>query len=348
MTRSPSKRRPPYRPIAPAARRAARSLAGFVACLVVPSASLAGCIELPDFPDGNVVIAPRPLAIVADPPEARPGESVQLSLMLSHPIDASGVQWRVCGEYFSFGGGNQYGDGESGEGCAADDPAFASGERAELPGLLSTALFANLDLAREVLGASLPEGTIDLVRTRVGLPVLVEARLEHQGRTLRATKRVLVSERTDGNDNPPPPRFTLGGELVTGADDAERPFTCTAASGRGLIVEPNSDVELEPDIEGGRKGDDGELEEPWLERYQIIDARGDLQDREETAFYSWYVSDGDIDPGTTKAPDRNATWRTPKDRGCHRLWVIVRDGHGGTSACGVHVAVGDTRGEACD
>jgi hypothetical protein len=324
MTATWAMARPPYR---------------LSALSVAASALLAACIELPDFPDGNVVVEPRPLAIVADPPEARPGEAVQLSLMLSHPIDTTGVRWRVCGEYFSFGGGNQYGDGESGEGCGADDPSFASGERAELPGLLSAALFANLDLAREVLGSTLPEGTIDLVRTRVGLPVLVEARLEHEGRTLRATKRVLVSERTDGNDNPPAPRFTLGGELVIAVDDPAQPFTCAAASGRALIVEANSDVELEPNIEGDRKDEDGEREEPWLERYQIIDARGDLQNREETAFYSWYVSAGEIDPGTTKSPDRTATWRTPKEEGAHRLWLIVRDGHGGTSACVTEVGV---------
>jgi len=313
---------------------------------VVPAVLLSACIELPDFPDGNVVVEPRPLAIVADPPEARPGQAVQLSLMLSHPIATSNVQWRVCGEYFSFSGGNQYGDGQSGEGCGEDDPSFASGERAELPGLLSTALFANLDLAREVLGASLPEGAIELVRMRVGVPVLVEARMEHERRTLRATKRVLVSERADGNDNPPPPRFMLGDELVIGVEDPDLPFVCAGASGRVPVVEPSSEVKLAPIVEGSGEDED-DREEPWLERYQIIDARGDLQNRTETAFYSWYVSDGgEIDPGTTKAPDRDATWKTPKAPGCHRVWVIVRDGHGGTSACGVDIAVG-LDGESC-
>jgi hypothetical protein len=337
MTSALVSRRPPY-----------RSIASWVALPAAAGALLAACIELPDFPDGNVVVEPRPLAIVADPPEARPGQSVQLSLLLSHAIDTSELQWRVCGEYFSFGGGNQYGDGERGEGCGAEDPAFASGERAELPGLLSTALFANLDLAREVLGSTLPEGTIDLVRTRVGLPVLVEARLVHGRRTLRATKRVLVSERADGNENPPPPRFTLGGELVIGVDDPDLPFTCAGASGRTPVVEANSDVELAPVVEGSDAGDPGadgedEGDEPWLERYQVIDARGDLQDREETAFYSWYVSAGEIDPGTTKAPDRIATWRTPKEAGDHRVWLIVRDGHGGTSACVADVHVSTTK-----
>ncbi|HMI91150.1 MAG TPA: hypothetical protein VK509_07290, partial [Polyangiales bacterium] len=309
--------------------------------LVVAAVLLSACIELPDFPDGNLVLEPRPLAIVADPPEARPGQSVQLSLMLSHPLPGAEVQWRVCGEYFSFSGGNQYGDGESGEGCGANDPAIASGEQVELPGVLSAALFANLDLAREVLGASLPEGTIDLVRTRVGLPVLVEARLQHERRTLRATKRLLVSDRQDGNANPPPPRFELDDQLVIGVEDLDQPFTCAGVSGRVPVVEPGSEVKLAPVVDGD--------EEPWLERYQIIDARGDLQNRTETAFYSWYVSGGDVGPGTTKGPDRDATWQTPKEPGCQRVWVIIRDGHGGTSACGVDVAVatGDAAESEC-
>jgi hypothetical protein len=304
---------------------------------LVPLVLLAACIEVPDFPDGNVVLEQRPLAIIAEPPEARPGQPVELSLMTSRPLeDAAGVQWRVCGEYFSFSGGNQYGDGESGEGCGADDPAFATGARVQLPGILGAALFANLDLAREVLGGALPEGTIDLVRTRVGLPLLVEARFEHDDRILRATKRVLVSERTDGNANPPPPSFELGGEPVT-VVDPEQPFACATASGAVPVVDPGSEVELAPQ---------GKEEEPWLERYQIIDARGDLQNRTESAFYSWYVTGGDVDPGTSKTPDRDAKWRTPAEDACHRVWVIVRDGHGGTSACGVDVAVGGD-GEQC-
>jgi hypothetical protein len=323
------------------ARETGTVLDSSIVQLVVPAVLLSACIEVPDFPDGNVVLEQRPLAIIAEPPEARPGQTVELSLMTSRPIeDAASVQWRVCGEYFSFSGGNQYGDGESGEGCNADDPALATGARAQLPGILSAALFANLDLAREVLGGTLPEGTIDLVRTRVGLPLLVEARFEHDDRILRATKRVLVSERTDGNANPPPPRFELGGEAVT-VVDPEQPFECATASGAVPVVEPDTAVELAPE---GKRDED----EPWLERYQIIDARGDLQNRTESAFYSWYVTGGDVDPGSTKSPDRDTTWQTPKDEACHRVWVIVRDGHGGTSACGVDVAVGDMRDEECD
>ena len=311
-----------------------RCWSGWTCWTWLAACGLAGCIELADFPESNIVEQPRALAIIADPPEARPGRSVELSLLLSDDaIDASDAEWIVCGEYFSFGGGNQYGDGESGEGCGDDDPRFGRGPRATLPGLLSSALFANLDLAREVLGSSLPPDAIDLVRERVGLPVLVEARFELEGRAIRTTKRVLFSQRADGNSNPPPPSFKLGkdGEAVTALDDPERPFRCASESGALPVLNAGSEVKLVPVYEG--------KEEPWTERYQVIDVRGDVHTRDETAFYSWYATGGDLSPGVTKPPDRDATWRTPSKPGRHRLWVIVRDGHGGASACGLDVRV---------
>ena len=307
-------------------RGAYRLVGWLVAC-----ASAGGCIELPDFPEPNIVEHPRALAIIADPPEARPGQSVELSLLLSEEIEAAAdAEWFVCGEYFSFAGGNQYGDGESGEGCGADDVRFATGPRATLPGLLGAGLFANLELAREVLGGSLPENSIDLIRERVGLPLLVEARFEHDGKRIRTTKRVLISERAQGNTNPPPPSFMLGKDPITVRDPA-RPFTCASEPGEPPELPANTAVKLLPIYDGD--------EEPWTERYQVIDLRGDLHTREETAFYSWYATGGSLDPSVSKAPEREATWMTPRAPGKHRLWVIVRDGHGGASACELAVRI---------
>lgn len=302
---------------------------------LVACACAGGCIELPDFPEPNIVEHPRALAIIADPPEARPGQSVELSLLLSEQIDAAtDAEWFVCGEYFSFAGGNQYGDGESGEGCGAGDPRFATGPRATLPGLLGAALFANLELAREVLGGSLPENSIDLIRERVGLPLLVEARFEHDGKRIRTTKRVLISERARGNTNPPPPSFVLRTEGINetiSVPDLAQPFTCASESGEPPELPANTAVRLVPVFDGSQ--------EPWTERYQVIDLRGDLHTREETAFYSWYATGGSLDPSVSKAPEREATWVTPREPGNHRLWVIVRDGHGGASACELAVRI---------
>jgi hypothetical protein len=111
-------------------------------------------------------------------------------------------------------------------------------------------------------------------------------------------------------------------------------FTCRPVDGAPLVLPRNSDVELSPIVAG-----DGEIE-PWLESYDVIDMRGELQPRDEIAFYSWFSTGGELSEGVTKAPLRNEVWRTPRAAGCHSLWLVVRDGHGGASACRLDVAVG--------
>ena len=82
--------------------------------------------------------------------------------------------------------------------------------------------------------------------------------------------------------------------------------------------------------------------EDWLESYRVLDARGELQERAERAFYSWYATGGDFDRQVTRSPLRNQLWTAPREPGANRLWLVVRDGHGGTSACGMDVTVDET------
>ena len=90
-------------------------------------------------------------------------------------------------------------------------------------------------------------------------------------------------------------------------------------------------IEIAPATEDG--------EEPWLEDYQVIDARGELQERTERAFYSWFSTGGEFDQNVTKSPLRNQIWRTPATPGTYPLWLVVRDGHGGASACDLEVEI---------
>ena len=295
-----------------------------------------GCIETPDFADPSIVDRPRVLAIVAEPPEANPGVGVQLALLLAG-ADEHRVSWHACGVFDAFGG-SQYGDNQEDEGCG-DKLAFAlgDGDHAALPGELTRSLFLDLSLAVAILGADLPEATIDRVRTAVGMPFLVEATIDAGDKHIRAIKRVLISESETPHSNPPPPHFRLGSREVTRDPDAE--FGCRAADGGPLAVAKDREVELAPVVPGGAE------REPWLERYSVLDARGELGGREEKAFYSWFSSGGRFQEGITKAPLRNEIWHTPEQDGCYPLWLVVRDGHGGASACGAQVAVGEA---ACE
>jgi hypothetical protein len=293
------------------------------------AAVLVGCIELPDFPEASRVASPRVLAIVAEPPEINPGEQVTLSLVVAGAMDYT-ASWAACGAFDSFiGGGAQYGDDQEDDGCAERGLDLGEGKEVVLPGVFGQALFENFELATRILGGTLPEDTVRHIRDSVGLPFLIEANVVADGKAIRAVKRVLISERATPHENPPAPRLTLGEIEVE--PDLTRQYGCRAAGDTSARLPRDELIEIVPATDDG--------EEPWLEDYQVIDARGELQDRTERAFYSWFSTGGEFDRDVTKSPLRNQIWRTPATPGSYPLWVVVRDGHGGVSACEVEVEI---------
>ena len=309
---------------------------GFAACL-------SGCLDLPDFESASIVTGPRVLAIIAEPPEIGPGETLALSILIAGVEDPSEteVTWRACGSFDGFGGGGgaQYGEEQPDEGCGGTALAFDLGEglTAQLPGALTADLFDNLEVIAMTLGTELPEGIVDQIRSSVGIAFLVEATVRAEGKMIRATKRVLISENPAPHTNPPPPQLMFGEQAVVA--DAEQPMRCVGADGRPVTAPTASRVELAP-FAAAEPGDAGmPAEEPWLETYNIINARGELKERTERAFYAWYTTAGSLDSGSTKSPLRNNVWRTPQMPGDYPLWLIVRDGHGGASACELTVRV---------
>jgi hypothetical protein len=305
--------------------------------------ALSGCLQLEDFAEPSLVDRPRVLAMTAEPPEIAPGEESRLTVLVAGASEVE-VSWRACGGFNGvFGGGAaQYGEGDEDEGCgggfavpltAAEDDAA----QAVLPAALTRGLFENLDVAATILGGALPEGTVERVREQVGLPFLIEATVIADGKRIRAVKRVLISEQATPHQNPPPPHFLFGELEVQGASTTHG--ACAAVDGSTPFAVVDDEIELAPLA----LGEDGT--EDWVEPYVVIDARGDLQSRTERAFYSWFSTDGAFDSAVTKSPLRNQLWRTPREPGCYPLWLVVRDGHGGSSACELRVAVGER--DAC-
>lgn len=292
---------------------------------------LVGCLNLPDFESASIITGPRVLAVIAEPPEIHPGETLELSILIAGVEDPSETEitWRACGSFDGFGGGGgaQYGDEPPDEGCGGTSLAFDLGEgpTAQLPGALTTDLFDNLEVIAMTIGTDLPEGIIEQIRSSVGIAFLIEATVRTEGKLVRATKRVLISENPKPHTNPPPPHFMFGEQAIIA--DPERPLSCVREDGEPVTARAGESVELMPE------------EESWLETYDIINARGELKEREERAFYSWYATAGSLDSGTTKSPLRNNVWETPAIAGDYPLWLIVRDGHGGTSACELSVVI---------
>jgi hypothetical protein len=196
-----------------------------------------------------------------------------------------------------------------------------SGPTWNIPLEATEAAWASTELAETILGGALPPETIDTVRFSVGLPLLVELTIQADGQELRALKRVLMSENPSPHSNPPPPHFKFGKVEVRA--DPESAWTCSAEA--PLHVEAGAEVEIAPATDDGQ--------ETWLEKYNVIDAFGTLEERSERGYYAWFASAGRFEKHGTRAPLRNQVWTAPSETGRVRLWLVVRDGHGGTSAC---------------
>jgi hypothetical protein len=282
---------------------------------------LTGCLGLREFPRESIVDSPRVLAVVTEPPEVTPGHALAITPLIAHARDVE-IEYRVCGTFDGplGGGGAQFGEMDE-EDCGERALLRGSGPTWNVPREASEAFWSNTELAQTILGGALPKETIDAVRFSVGLPLLVELTIQADGQELRAVKRVLMSENPTPHSNPPPPHFKFGAIEVRA--DPDRAWTCSAAE--PLRVKRGAEVEIAPATEGGR--------EPWLERYGVIDAFGTQEERSERAYYSWFASGGQFESHSTRAPLRNQVWTAPNEAGSERLWLVVRDGHGGTSAC---------------
>ena len=298
------------------------------------SLAAAGCYETPQFSPASLVDRPRILAVVAEPPEVTPGAPSTLSVLLAG-ADNMSVKWRACSTFSSFGAGSQYGENTGDRGCGAAALELGEGRAVQLPAAVTAALFGNDELVRAALGSQLPEGVLDQVRRSVGVAFSVEADVLVDGKRLRALKRVLVSENPEPARNPPPAAFNFGPRAVHQL--ASGSFTCVPDDVQPLRVQPGQKVVLSPLYDGA----DTQADEPWVEEAKLLDARGVPRERTEQAFYSWFASKGSLEEGMTEAPERDNRWTAPTESGCVDLWLVLRDGNGGESACGVPVNVGD-------
>lgn len=342
--------------------------------LLTATAALAAsaCIAEPDFDDRDLVKTPRILAIVAEPPELAPGEASTLSVLFADPLGGGRpirYRWKACVATESLGGGGaglsgvQYGMDPPEEGCS--DPAGAFDLGVDETALLLAPPEASIDMLvarfRALVGDAISEEFIQRLLTDVGIQITVQVDVITDGPVgdqilITGYKRVIVSRRAQQGTNPPRPRFALGTAATRelGVISAYAPggsgFDCATESGEPVVVPPRTLVDLRPDPTP-QDPLDAATDEPWTmdpmcvdddpitECYGVLDPQGFFAEKSENAFYTWNISAGTLFEGTTGRPARDNQWTTPSTPGDVTLWVVTRDGHGGTSACRAIVTV---------
>lgn len=296
---------------------------------------LAGCIDSLD--PSSIVTGPRVLGIVADPPEAHPGEVITVHALLGGMRGTPRTTWVACVAPEASGlpfGLPSFGTATSESGCFGD-AAFGLamlGEGATARVWIPPGVLDNLPLLIGRLGGNLSPATVQQITQQVGLVFSFGLTVEVDGRTVRAMKRVVISNRVPPNRNPPAPRLTFNGVPV--GPRAGDPETCEATGGGAITARPGQAVDLAPTTD----------ESTWAETYPVLTTAGELIERREIGFYSWFATAGSFNSDLTQSPARDNRWTAPAAAGPQNFWVILRDGHGGTSGCRFEVRVGTSPG----
>jgi hypothetical protein len=275
------------------------------------------------FDPPTIVMGPRVLSIVSEPVEAAPGADFTFRPMLAQ---AEGVELTWAIDLSTRALAASAGQYQLGETAAAIELEW-DGERALLSGGATQAaidaLFAELGEAPP--GA--PEAVVREVYETVGLTLVVNlvGRDAEGAIVIDAFKRVVLTPRADVTTNPPAPRFAIGGTWVSARGG--EPFVCAPESD-APVVSAGSVVILSP-----------EPDETWIETFPSIDIEGRTVQGTEDAYYSWFSTAGAFSFATTRPPDRDVEWTAPEEPGTYPLWLVVRDGHLGGSACRAEVTV---------
>jgi len=327
---------------------------GFVALLV-----LCGCAEL-EFDLPSIVRGPRVLAVIADRPEVAPGDEVRVHALIAdpRPVAERGeveLRWTMClasGGLASggFGGAGafgvsaaeQFGASVAEPGCEVGSPFTTAlaveGSEAIVPGECADparpwqCTRGILELFAAVGSESgVPPALIEQIADTVGIAITVHVEVYVEGALeVRAFKRINITRRGLRSTNPPPPRFAVGDVWMSARGESD-PHICAPERGERPVVAGLAEVQLRPDPT--------DLE--WLETFPIVSLDGTAGEGRENAYYTWFSTAGEWDPAVSVAPTRNTVWLSPDAVGIYPIWVVVRDGHLGQSACRIEVEVVD-------
>lgn len=324
------------------------------ALVLVAAAALAGCLD--DIQPRQQIDELRIIGVRLDPPDAKPGDTVTATALVVSPEgrDDFEVQWFACdqpvatADYFS-------GVFDPSRGFCTD-PERPDGTP------LGTGLSATFTVpeaflgdARELLiseGFEDEDGSLDALLAFIGWHQRVKlvATLDDGSDSddpirvdpirVEAHKRLLVTSVGGRNSNPAPPTLHVqhlpkGEEHVAPAavGDSAAPGECIATSSPEQAFEEGENYALMP------------INLPDVfEEFVQLDFLGQPVTLSEEYWFSWFSTSRGMRVPVTKSEDPVVLWttRTPRDEDVYTdadghttvpIWVVARDGRGGTSWC---------------
>ena len=310
-------------------------------------AFLPACLS--ELPQPSKIDKLRVLAVAADRPEVLPGETIELTaLVVGEAAEDISYDWRACllpeqgRGFFSGGsesgasGGHSYSLESVGtcHGLAEFDPEavidLGTGPSATLT--LPEDLLSD-EVIGEVYGlgaADLPEIVLLALRMVAGVNFTVSLRVKSGDEVVNAFKRINISLSPEPNANPTNAAFTLreGEEVYAGPEEG------TPATPGSCLLEP---LELGKGVFSLHPLN---VPDPPV-AYEVIagttdpEKPFDLIETEETLYFSFFSTHGSFSRNITKSQGPSeVVWRfEDAPTGTVPLWIVVRDGRGGTTWC---------------
>lgn len=264
----------------------------------------------------------RVLAVRAEPPEIRPGETARFEALITDPNDeASVVVWLACPT-------DPDDEGGIGFGCSLDAGVdFTDMDTEELTEagfigfepVMPPVYTAPDDLLDELDPIEAAEGLYVLVQV-AALPASAleteEGAAFDFNQVEVAYKRLIVSTALTPNRNPGVRSFSVDGVPV--------------APGTVVEIDKGEEYEIGADLTDGS-----------VEVYDYVNSSGEPEERIEEPYIRWYTDGGRLLEEATLYPYLQASWEAPVDaqdkdgnvtsaaRTSGTIWAVVRDRRGG-------------------
>jgi hypothetical protein len=295
--------------------RASPRLRGELSALLI-LALLSGCVinknKYPrprDLPPSWLIDRVRILAVQADPPEATPGTQVHFTALITDPNDEVDLTvWLACPPDLSGGAGCAV-DLGSLSGSPTPEELAAAGVIGIEPGLPPTytpdeSLLADLTDDQRLEGLNV---TVQVAAFPSSMLEDTDFDPDAYNQVEVGYKRLVVSDAATPNHNPTIAAFTVDGVEIPPGTVAE--VDHAQKFELGIVIPPEA-----------------------IETYEYKDREGQVEERTEQPYATWYCTGGTVGEYWTLYPYTQANWTSPADASetpSVTCWAVVRDRRGG-------------------